>query len=201
MTEQERERLAIEHIATCTGRFGLILDIRQNPRFREGRMQLSPRQVDAILAHIEREKQWAQERATRPQGPKVEGLRVENLPEGPAYFAVDNDQGELTFLRLRRLGTDATDRWTGQPYRWAGWVFVDQQLGPNYEKRGRIDPQGTYTGPWPTLVGRIMADPLTAMARYGHEIGRCGYCHLPLTNAESRALGIGPVCRERLTRV
>jgi hypothetical protein len=202
---KNREALAIEHIKTCTSRFGLILDLKADPRMGTKWMSLSPRQADAVLAHAEREAGWAAERAATPApnaanraNPTVAGLKIENLPVGPAYFAVENEHGEVTFLRFRRLAADAKDRWTHEPYRWAGWVFVDQQLGPNYEKRGRIDPRGTYSGTWPTMVEQIMRNPTEAMARYGHEIGRCGYCNLPLTNAESREYGIGPICREKL---
>lgn len=42
----------------------------------------------------------------------------------------------------------------------------------------------------------IRADP-AARARYGREIGSCGVCGRALTNGESRALGIGPVCGGR----
>lgn len=37
-----------------------------------------------------------------------------------------------------------------------------------------------------------------ASTRYGRELGICGVCGRTLTNEDSRQLGIGPVCRERL---
>jgi hypothetical protein len=39
---------------------------------------------------------------------------------------------------------------------------------------------------------------MAAAMRYGKELGRCGVCDMPLTNEESRELGIGPVCRAKL---
>ena len=50
-------------------------------------------------------------------------------------------------------------------------------------------------GPEPNILARIAAvGAEAASARYGHEIGECGICGRQLTNDESRARGIGPVC-------
>ena len=46
-----------------------------------------------------------------------------------------------------------------------------------------------------TIVATIAADD-EALARYGRETGTCGVCHRTLTDPESVALGIGPVCRQ-----
>jgi len=46
------------------------------------------------------------------------------------------------------------------------------------------------------VARRITADPMAAMLRYGTELGSCGHCGRTLTNDESRALGIGPKCRQ-----
>jgi hypothetical protein len=43
----------------------------------------------------------------------------------------------------------------------------------------------------------IAADPEAAASLFGHEYGRCGICGRGLTNDESRARGIGPVCARR----
>lgn len=40
----------------------------------------------------------------------------------------------------------------------------------------------------------LTEDIPAAMATYGREIGRCGYCHRRLTNKASRAIGLGPDC-------
>lgn len=73
--------------------------------------------------------------------------------------------------------------------KWAGRVFVSLQHGDES-----------------TLVNQAATRSMLAMIReqgviecsirYGREIGKCGVCHRRLTNAESRAAGIGPVCRE-----
>lgn len=47
------------------------------------------------------------------------------------------------------------------------------------------------------ILDSIAEDPAEAAALYGKEIGKCGICSRKLTNDESRARGIGPVCAER----
>jgi hypothetical protein len=46
-------------------------------------------------------------------------------------------------------------------------------------------------------VLKVCADPKAAAEAYGKETGRCSCCGLELTNEESIALSIGPICRER----
>lgn len=47
------------------------------------------------------------------------------------------------------------------------------------------------------VLGQIAEDPEAAASLFGHEYGRCGICGRGLTNDESRARGIGPVCARR----
>ena len=44
---------------------------------------------------------------------------------------------------------------------------------------------------------RIAEDPREAAVKYGRQIGRCGCCGATLTNKDSIARGIGPVCAGR----
>lgn len=46
-------------------------------------------------------------------------------------------------------------------------------------------------------VARIGADPLAAAVAHGKQTGQCACCGRELENAESVALGIGPICREK----
>jgi len=48
-----------------------------------------------------------------------------------------------------------------------------------------------------TIIAKIAVDPYEAALRYGRTIGQCGVCGRTLTDEDSRALGIGPVCRQR----
>lgn len=44
----------------------------------------------------------------------------------------------------------------------------------------------------------IARNPKAAMLLYGQEIGSCGHCGRTLTDEESRAYGVGPICRSKL---
>lgn len=75
--------------------------------------------------------------------------------------------------------------------RWAGYTFVNA-LGSDerYPIRNRDARDRVLRG--------IAADPMGAMIRYGHELGRCGNCGRALTDETSRAAGIGPDCARHL---
>lgn len=47
------------------------------------------------------------------------------------------------------------------------------------------------------IADLIKIDPLAAMRRYGHEIGKCGRCGRTLTDEISRQNGIGPICESK----
>jgi hypothetical protein len=124
--------------------------------------------------------------AGAPKPPKPQsGTDISNLD---GAYAVPNGQGGLTFIKVDRVAEG----------KWAGWSFVRQQTGPNETRIGSQRPGQTYSGAWGGLLAKIAEDPKTAMERYGQELGYCGACGLELTNEESRALGIGPICRAKM---
>lgn len=99
----------------------------------------------------------------------------------------------------------AVDTEAGADNSLAFWWIVKNNNGPNgprYFLRQVIGGQGAVRvrmSPAAMIaVARKIeaAGPLNGMLRYGQEIGECGHCGRELTNAESRALGIGPVCRK-----
>lgn len=159
---------------------------------------LSPKQVEAILkckaADIERAARATARDEERARNQTGRDLTV--LPVGRTYAAVENESGVLTFLIFDRPGEK--DRY-GTTNRWSGWVFVKQQQGPNEVRLGSQRPGETYSGQWPTLVDKVLADPIGAVEMYGKALGICGVCARPLTNEESREQGIGPVCRSRIS--
>lgn len=75
--------------------------------------------------------------------------------------------------------------------RWVGYTFVKEQasddLYPVKDRARRED-----------ILATIAEDPREAIVRYGREIGKCGVCGRTLTEEESRAYGIGPVCRTKV---
>ena len=74
--------------------------------------------------------------------------------------------------------------------KWAGYTFVSRLEGPSEERVPRTQKEG--------ILARIAEDPAAASARYGREIGACGVCGRRLTNDDSRAAGIGPVCASKM---
>lgn len=77
-----------------------------------------------------------------------------------------------------------------QSGKWKGYTFVKRQAGDDFF---RVGFQKSIN-----VLEAIASDPEKALAAYGHEIGRCGICHRTLTDPESIARGIGPICLERL---
>ena len=68
--------------------------------------------------------------------------------------------------------------------------------------RGYIDLQGRYhalggsalSAGVARLLKQLNADPVEFTATYGKLTGRCCYCHLPLTHANSLSVGYGQRC-------
>lgn len=54
-----------------------------------------------------------------------------------------------------------------------------------------------YRGQLNEALQAIKADPRIGAALYGQLIGQCGRCGLALTDEESRARGLGPVCADK----
>ena len=185
-----RQAEALDYCANYRGTWGLPLDIRNDRRWGTKWMRLSDRQIEVLLAGKARDEARIKER-------KQTGRNLHVLPYGRTYAAVDNDEGSVTFLIFDR--PEVLDR-NKQPNKWHGWVFVKQFIGGTGEgqRLGSQRPNETYVGQWANLVDRVLADPKAAVQRFGHELGICGVCNLPLTNAESREYGIGPVCRKRM---
>lgn len=181
---------AKRYAATYTGTFEFMLDMKLRVTGPKGvRFPLTERQVEAILKCKKADEERAARAVAAAKERKQTGRDLNVLPVGRTYAAVDNDEGGVTFLIIDRPADNS---------RWSGWVFVKQQQGPNEVKLGMQRPGETYVGQWPSLIDRVLADPVEAVARYGKELGVCGVCHSPLTNVESRESGIGPVCRTRI---
>lgn len=85
-------------------------------------------------------------------------------------YAVETDEGHLAFYRLTPDG-----------------LFVQAS-----DELHRVPGNAEQA-----IVDKIAADPKAASIRYGLEIGSCGRCGRTLTDEDSRARGIGPVCAEK----
>lgn len=184
--------IAAEFLRTYEGSWSFMQTLKAEQS--RGNLRYTPRVIEVILNCKAREEKWATERAATSAAIKTAPV-VPQLPEGRRYYAVANESGELTFLRITK--TKPTDRYP------TPMTFVDQIVGgglgadSNPQPRGRVTASGSYLGTFESLYRKVVADPEAAMAAFGHALGSCGYCGRTLTDVESRERGIGPVCARK----
>ena len=126
--------------------------------------------------------QWIRFMKGQPEGQKIP-TQANDFPNVPA------GRYALRALNVSALGNEILFYKIDRPTegKWAGRLFVkrmesdEEILVKDTMQRSRI-------------LARIAEDPEGASALYGREIGCCGICNKTLTNDESRARGIGPVC-------
>lgn len=98
-------------------------------------------------------------------------------PVADGHYALVKDD-VVKFYRVR----------TPQDGSWAGFTFLDAQASDDY-----FPIKGASRH---AIMAEIAADD-QALARYGQTLGICGACRRTLTDETSRALGLGPICRNR----
>ena len=108
----------------------------------------------------------------------VDAVAMVMVADGRYAIAI---AGKLRFFRVN----------TPTEGRWAKMTFVNEVFGG-----GRRDP--VQNRQFRQTILNAIADDSDALARYGRELGECGVCGRALTDEESRSIGIGPVCREKL---
>jgi hypothetical protein len=173
-----------EQLSEYDGNFQFLLEMQalaKDPDY-----VFSERQLEATIKSLIRHNNAKAGVTALVQAP----LLGDAIPVGSTRHAVVNASGQLTFLRL--------DKIVDPEKKWNGWVFVKHILGPNELRIGAQRPDGSYKGQWPSLLEQINANPIESMSRYGQEIGQCGVCDLRLTDATSRKIGIGPICRDKV---
>jgi hypothetical protein len=111
-----------------------------------------------------------------PQKPA--GTRDDHVPAG--RYALQSD-GVWRFYQIDKPTQG----------KWAGRVFINQLIGAPGDYRRQRAGNGLQ------VIADISKNPRQASLDYGRESGHCGVCSSPLTNDESLALGIGPVCRAK----
>jgi hypothetical protein len=78
--------------------------------------------------------------------------------------------------------------------RWQGYTFVVQLIGaPGAYRKNRLSRDNAFK-----VLEQIERDPNKGMTDYGLQSGVCGRCASPLTDPQSLARGIGPVCIQKL---
>lgn len=131
--------------------------------------------IDRYRNLPEREATAAQVRAGHGETAPVSAPADPEVPAGRYAIVVD---GVTKFYRVTvgRAGS-----------KWAGRRFVEAQASD--EMHPVRNPTARTA-----ILKAIEADEMSER-RYGIELGVCGRCGRTLTDEESRAYGIGPVCR------
>lgn len=147
---------------------------------------------NAAAKSAARKAQWAAEKAAREEGAAV--LSMEKIRTG--------FDSALRFLKRPKLRI-ANVQFSLAPAtgRNAGCIYVVRADDDTY--LGKITPEDKFltsrdcTAADSEVVARVAADPAAAAEAHGHEYGQCSCCGRELTNPESVARGIGPICAER----
>jgi hypothetical protein len=96
----------------------------------------------------------------------------------PGYYAVEW-RGVLRFYCVR----EGQGRWTGRR-------FLNRFRSDDLDRPTRQEQADVYAA--------ILADPAKAQKTFADETVCCYVCGRRLTDAESREIGIGPVCRKEI---
>ena len=123
---------------------------------------------------------------------RVQRLRKQQRPERIGAVA-DVPPGRYALRNAPRFANKVTFFEVDRPTegRWAGRTFLS--ILSSDERLPVKDPQKRAM-----ILGLIARDIRGALILFGQETEHCGHCGRRLTNDESRALGIGPVCAEKL---
>ena len=147
---------------------------------------------NAAAKSAARKAQWAAEKAAREEGAAV--LSMAKIREG---FANASQHLKRPKLRI----ADVQFSLAPAAGRNAGCIYVVRASDDTY--LGKITPEDKFltsrdcTAADSETVARVAADPAAAATAHGHEYGYCSCCGRELTNPESVARGIGPVCASR----
>lgn len=119
-------------------------------------------------------------KATPRNTPKVPTAVTVDAVVPDGRYAIAGEDGDLRFYRV----TNGTGHWAGRTFV---KVMASDAEYPVTKASART-----------VILQKIAANPREALEAYGKEIGRCGACNRTLTDAKSRARGLGPDCAERL---
>lgn len=151
--------------------------------------------------------------ATDNQRKYITDLRAQKGLD-PLAFAGTRHQASVEIDRLKALPDNDKGKRPGFAYpavedgRYA--IVTSERVTKFYKvkngfKRVFLDVQASDTW-YPVkatyarqeILADIARNPKAAMLLYGQEIGSCGHCGRTLTDEESRAFGVGPICRAKL---
>ena len=162
----------LAYLKDYNGNFAYLLDLKtRNPN------KLSIGQIRGILNTIKAE-------ITRQANVKAD-VAVVGVKVADGRYATTID-GKLRFFKVN----------TPAEGKWEGFTFLKEVFGGGNIGQPRED--AIRNRDIRNSILKAISEDSEALARYGQELGICGNCGLPLTDEESRAIGIGPVCRKNL---
>ena len=129
--------------------------------------------------------EWDDERTERGATKTATRVDVKTIPAG--RYAIDDETGKLHFYKIDRPSEG----------RWRGYTFVNEIVGGGFAGASVRYPVRDKARR-ERILREIATDVEGAMTRYGKELGVCGHCGRELTDEDSRARGIGPVCAGNL---
>ena len=186
----ELESFAMAYLREYTGDFEFMRDM-QHDYGKHGSLTLPKMRgvLNCLLAQVRYEER-NRKPATQPLFDEFGNdlpLVVEEVikPAAPVeagrYCTINADTGKRHFYQVD-VPTEG---------KWQGYTFLKElHIGGSDNGERSIRDRDERT----TILATIAADD-EALARYGRETGTCGVCHRTLTDPESVALGIGPICR------
>ena len=137
------------------------------------------KQTNASIEHVKA----CYQQAVQPVPAATDFKPMALTAEVPASkYALQNADGSWTLYEVQ-IGKKTSPKWSG--YR-----FVSRLVGAPGDWRKFPVLRGART----EALEKIAADAKTAAADFGHQHGICGRCSSPLSDPESVALGLGPVC-------
>lgn len=107
-------------------------------------------------------------------------------------FKVSTEEGKGVYFVALLSGPD-----NQSDYRYMGIIPKDDPLTFRITAKSKIGPEAPSAKAFTWLWRQLGMGRLPASVEFWHE-GRCGRCGLPLTDPQSIAVGLGPICRGKV---
>lgn len=180
-------------LASAKSGFSFAMDLKAAVKKYGG---LTENQAAAVRRLIQQAKEREQRRAamnaSREAAPAITVARIEEA------FGVAKESGikvpklrldAFTFKPAPATGANAGAIYVTEAQR--GGAYLGKVLGGKFLRSQVCSDEAEKA------IVAAASDPHAAAIAYGQRTGTCSACGMPLSNAESIELGIGPICRER----
>lgn len=108
-------------------------------------------------------------------------------------MAITDDVPNSKYALVREAGPVFYEVTTGRKGKWVGFLFLSRLVGhPGDWKRTPVKGDAKKD-----ILAEIGQDPKAAAIRFSKEFTICAVCGSPLSDPESLALGLGPICATR----